>query len=197
MKHFAIVFVIVALFISTQAKAVGFYIEPGITYEKGDNKLEWPAPLGDSTGNTRGLGVDLKLGMHVESSFFIALEGAYSKPHFEQSATNYDADAKSTLYGAVIGAQMPVVGLRIWAGYIFGGELDPDESGGVDVKFKDARGPKVGLGFKILMLSLNVEYMDLEYNDSVLEKPGSVAGSLDNKLKNKLGLVSVSIPLTL
>lgn len=188
---------ICSIFISTHAQAAGFYVEPGITYEKGDNELEWPAPLSDSTGNTKGLGVNLKLGFHAADSFFMGIDGSYSKPRFEQSATDYDADATSALYGVVLGAQMPVIGLRLWAGYIFGGDLDPEESGDIDVKFEDAKGPKVGLGFKILMVSLNIEYMDLEYNDSILEEPGSISGTLDNKLKNKVGLVSISMPLTL
>lgn len=197
MKCLGILVLLTTVFLTSQQAAAGFYIEPGITYEKGDNKLDWPSPLNDSTGNTKGLGVDLKLGFHVASTFFAGVEAAYSKVRFEQSATDYAADASSTLYGAILGAQMPVAGLRIWAGYIFGGDLDPDESGGVDVKFTGAHGPKVGIGIKIFMVSLNLEYMDLEYNDSKLEQAGPVTGSLDEKLKNKVGLVSISMPITL
>ncbi len=78
-----------------------------------------------------------------------------------------------------------------------GGDLDPEESGGVDVKFSGAKGPKVGVGFKVLMVSLNLEYMDLKYDTSTLEEAGPVSGELDNKLENKVGLISVSMPLTL
>lgn len=176
--------------------AAGFYIEPGITYEKGDNELEWPAPLSSSTGTGQGLGFNLKLGYHANDIFFVGLDGSYSKPKFESSAaTDYSAEATSTLYGAVIGAQMPVAGLRIWGGYIFGGDLDPEEDGGVDVKFEGAKGPKVGVGIKILIVSVNLEYMDLEYGTSKLEEAGPVTGEL-GKFKNKVGLLSVSFPLT-
>lgn len=92
---------------------------------------------------------------------------------------------------------MPIVGFRLWLGYIFDGELNPDGSGGVDVKFKQARGGEVGIGFKIFMLSMNLEYMDLEYNDTVLEQAGPVSGTIDQKLKSKLGIFSISMPLTL
>ncbi|KYG65065.1 hypothetical protein AZI87_10840 [Bdellovibrio bacteriovorus] len=196
MRNLSVLMLVLGFLVSAQSYA-GFYIEPGITYEKGDNELEWPAPLGDSTGNTKGLGVNLKLGYHYDSVFFMGLDGSYSQPKFEHSATDYDADAKSSLYGVILGGQMPNIGLRIWGGYIFGGELDPEESGGVDVKFTGAKGPKVGLGFKIFMVSLNVEYMDLEYDDSEIEQAGPISGEIDNKLKNKLGLVSISLPLTL
>ncbi|AHI06168.1 hypothetical protein BDW_08340 [Bdellovibrio bacteriovorus W] len=175
--------------------AAGFYVEPGITWERSDNEVRWPAPLDNSTGNQQGLGVNLKLGMHISDAFFAGLNGYYSKPKFEQSANDYSADATSTLYGAVIGGQMPKFGLRIWAGYIFGGELDPDSSNNVDVKFTEAKGPMVGVGFHILKVSLNIEYMDLEYGKSSVEGP--FTGELDNKLKSKLGLISVSLPLTL
>ncbi|UXR63329.1 porin family protein [Bdellovibrio bacteriovorus] len=195
MKMLNAVFLSWGLLLAAPAYA-GFYIEPGITYEKGDNELDWPAPLSSSTGTTRGLGFDLKLGYHANDVFFIGLEGAYSKPKFENSATDYSADATSTLYGAVVGAQMPVVGLRIWGGYIFGGDLDPEEDNGVDVKFEEAKGPKVGVGIKLFMVSVNLEYMDLEYNKSKLEKAGPVSGELDSKLKNKVGLLSMSFPLT-
>ncbi|MEN0059780.1 MAG: outer membrane beta-barrel protein [Bdellovibrio sp.] len=184
-------------FLLPASALAGFYIEPGITYEKGDSELTWPSPLNNSTGDIKGLGFNLKLGFHVNSAFFMGLDGSYSKPKFENSATDYSADASSTLYGAVIGAQMPVAGLRLWGGYIFGGDLNPEEDGAVDVKFEGARGPKVGVGIKIFMISINFEYMDLEYDKSVLEKAGPVSGELDSKFKNKVGLVSLSFPLTL
>ncbi|WII71599.1 outer membrane beta-barrel protein [Bdellovibrio sp. 22V] len=197
MKYMGLCLLLVLFLLSNQAHAVGFYIEPGITYERGDNELDWPAPLSSSTGNQTGFGLNLKLGIHVNDVFFMGLDGSYSKPDFDNSATNYDAEAVSTTYGAILGAQMPGIGLRIWGGYIFGGDLDPDKSGDVDLKFTGAHGPKVGLGFRIFFVSLNVEYMDLQYNESELQEAGPVTGTFDEDLKNKVGLISVSIPLTL
>ncbi|MGZ3771339.1 MAG: outer membrane beta-barrel protein [Bdellovibrio sp.] len=196
MKYIGLLAVISVIFISNSSHA-GFYIEPGLVYESGDNKLTWPAPLAESTGTTKGMGVNLKLGFHAASVFFMALDGTYTQPRFKQSVNNYEADAKSTLYGLTLGAQMPVIGIRLWAGYIFGGDLDPEESNGVDLKFQEAKGPKVGVGIRLFMLSLNVEYADLEYNKSILEKAGPITGTLDNKLKNKIVFASFSMPLTL
>lgn len=174
-----------------------FYIEPAITYQKGDNEVKWPAPLDSSTGDDQGIGFGLKLGFHINEVFFAGLDGHYSKTAFTNSANDYDEDAQQTHYGAIVGAQMPVAGLRIWGGYVFGGELDPDKSGSVDVKFSEAKGPKVGVGFRIKYVSVNIEYADLEYGKSTLEEVGPFTGSFDSKLKNKLGIVSISLPLTL
>lgn len=180
----------------TGSAFAGFYIEPGVTFEKGDNTLDWPSPLNSSTGTTQGLGLDLKLGFHVDDILFVGLDGSYSQPKFENSATSYSAEATSTTYGAIIGAQMPVVGLRIWGGYVFGGELNPKQDGNVDVKFSEAQGLKLGAGIKLMLVSINFEYMDLQYK-STLEEPGIVSGDLSEKLKNKVSILSVSFPLTL
>lgn len=183
------------LLFSAQSMAVGFFIEPGVFYEAGNNEVQWPSPLSSSTGTTRGLGVDLKLGVHFDSIVFLALDGSYSKVTFKNSATDYDADATSTAYGAIVGGQFPILGLRVWGGYMFGGTLDPDSSGIYDVKFDEAKGLKVGVGIKILIVSINLEYMDLKYDKSTIEKP--VSADFDNKLENKVGMLSVSFPLTL
>ena len=169
MKHLKLALSICLFLFSAKSLAMGFYLEPGLFYEKGDNKLDWPSPLGSSTGTTKGMGVDLKLGMHFTDMIFVAVDGTYSKPKFENSAP-YDADATSTTYAGIIGVQTPLVGLRFWAGYVFGGTLDPEETNGYDVKFEEAKGYKVGAGIKIFFVAVNLEYMDLKYDKSTVEK---------------------------
>lgn len=186
----------VFLFIASPAFA-GFYVEPAITYQSSDSEITWPAPLDSSTGEDKGFGFGLKLGWHFNDMFFMGLDGHYSQPKFENSSVDYDEKAIQTHYGAILGVQMPVAGLRIWGGYVFGGELDPEKSGAVDVKFKEAKGPKIGVGFKLMMVSLNLEYIDLKYDKSVLEEAGPIAGTFDSKLENKMTVISVSMPLTL
>jgi len=75
--------------------------------------------------------------------------------------------------------------------------LDPAASNGYDVSFKKAHGTKLGVGWKLILVSLNLEYMDLQYDDSMLE---SAAGIITNaafseKLSNKLTVFSVSLPM--
>lgn len=194
MKTLQLFFLVSLFLFSTKALAAGLYIEPGIFYEKGDNKIDWSAPLSSSTGTTKGLGVDLKLGINWDSKVFLALDGSYARVKFENSATDYSADADSTTYGAILGAQFPHLGFRGWVGYVFGGKLAPDASGSYKVKFEDPKGLKLGVGFKILIVSLNIEYLDLKYDTSTVEQP--IGTTFDNKLKNKIGRISVSFPLT-
>jgi hypothetical protein len=187
-------FFLISVCFGLQAHAIGLYLEPGVFYEGGNNDVQWPSPLQSSTGTTKGFGADLKIGIHFDSVFFIAAEGSYSKVKFENSATNYSADATSTIYDGILGLQFPHFGLRGWAGYVFGGTLDPESSGSYDVKFDTPQGFKVGLGFKIAIVSINIEYMDIKYNNGHLDQP--VATDFSDKLHNKVGMLSVSFPFT-
>lgn len=200
MKAFKLIIAASMLCLGTAAHADGLFVEPALTYETGDNKVDWNSNLvGDSSGTTKGAGFALKLGGHVSDILFLALDGSYSKQQFKNSAVDYTADADSTLFGATIGAQMPIVGLRIWGGYIFDGTIDPKESGAYDVKFTGASGYKLGAGFKILLVSLNAEYMDLSYKNSYLEKFGPLTpnATIDGNYTNKMWVLSVSMPIAL
>ncbi|QLY25741.1 outer membrane beta-barrel protein [Bdellovibrio sp. KM01] len=188
MKFLKLAFTAAILLFSAQAMATGFYFEPAVFYESGAGKVD----VDDSDATTKGMGLDLKLGMHfVEHMLFVGLDGSYSKPKFKHDNTGYEADATSSTYGAIIGVQTPLVGLRFWAGYVFGGTLDPEESGLFDVKFDEAKGPKVGLGIKIFFIAVNFEYMDLKYSKGT-GNWGSIP-SLDD-FGNKVSMISVSVP---
>ncbi|MBO9666821.1 MAG: hypothetical protein J7501_08400 [Bdellovibrio sp.] len=192
MKIFRLAVTAALLLFSAKSMA-WFYLEPGVFYEGGNSTIEWPAPLSDSDGTTKGFGVDLKIGAHFAGDMlFVALDGSYSKPQFENSANHYKADATSTTYGAIIGIQTPVL-VRAWAGYVFGGTLDPDKDNGFDVKFEEAKGPKVGVGVKIAIVAINVEYMELTYSKGTIDVAPGVTGNLDD-YKNKVGMLNVSFP---
>ncbi|MFN8845750.1 MAG: hypothetical protein ACK5V3_03035 [Bdellovibrionales bacterium] len=100
----------------------------------------------------------------------------------------------------MVGIQMPHLGLRLWGTAIMGGELNPESSGGFDVTFRDATGYRVGAGFRIGTLSLNLEYQDSKYGETNLQKlgPFSPGSNLDGvELENKSWVASVSFPLQL
>lgn len=177
---------------------VGIWVEPGVTYEISNATLDWPAPFNDSTGNLNGLGLNFKGGIHAADIFFGGLDISWARPKLKDSGNDYDAQATSTLLGAVAGVQMPVYGLRVWGGYIFGGELDPDKSADVDLKFKNPRGYKLGAGIKLMMVSLNLEYRDVVYNATDVQEVGPITGpDTDYKMTNKSWVLGVSFPLTL
>ncbi|WP_413289863.1 hypothetical protein [Bdellovibrio sp. HCB337] len=184
------------IFLCTFSAHAGFLLEPGLTYEKADNTIAWPSPLTTSTGSSSGLGFNLKAGWSF-GLLYLALDAGMSSPTFKNSAVDYDASASSTLYAGILGVDLPL-GFRVWGGYVFDGSLDPKASNGYDVVFKKANGYKLGAGFKLIFVSFNFEYMDLQYTDSSIETLAGVSTNidLDDNFKNKVYLFSVSVPLT-
>jgi hypothetical protein len=187
----------VAFFTTLGVAHAGFYIEPGLTYESGSNTVNWPSPLTSAKGTSSGAGFNLKAGWDIADTLFYGVDGSYSKPSFNNSANGYDAAATSNLLGVVVGAQIPIIGIRAWAGYILDGTLDPEASKGLDVKFTGANGLKLGVGFHLLLVSLNLEYADLKYKTSTIENSGGYAFTSDfsDKMNNKLWIFSVSFPI--
>ena len=178
----------------------GLFVEPAVTYERGDTSVTYPSPLSNSTGHSNGLGIAARLGFHISEVIFAGIDARYSKPHFTDSALGYDASATSTTWGPVVGVQMPVVGLRVWAGYILGGVLDPDSSQNIDVKYSGANGYRIGAGFRVLLVSLNLEYQQLNYGSATLQQVGpfNTNTTFDSvKLGNNSWIASVSFPLEL
>ncbi|MBC7420060.1 MAG: outer membrane beta-barrel protein [Bdellovibrio sp.] len=182
---------------TTALAAGGLFVEPMLTYERGDSTLEYPAPFLNSTGTISGVGLGARVGAHVNEVIFLALDARYAKPNFKNSSNNLDASSASYNYGPAVGVQTPLIGLRVWGSYVLGGELDPEESNNVDLKFTQAQGYRVGVGFQIIMLSLNLEYQDLKYGSTKVEKVGPFAASASDNinLKNKSYILSVSFPL--
>jgi hypothetical protein len=177
-----------------QARAAdgGFFLEPGVTYEAGDMRIDYPI-LSDSTGTNKGLGVMARLGLHASETIFLGADLRYAQTRVTDSAFNTEAEATGYNYGAMIGLQMPVVGLRLLAGYVLGGELDPKSDKGVDVKYKDPKGYRVGAGMHVLAISLNLEYQDLKYEKSDIV---GIANNTDSvQAYNKAWILSATFPM--
>lgn len=200
-KIFSIgVFTAAFIFSGAAVAQAGLFVEPAITYETSDASTNYPAPQGDSTGKADGLGFGARLGFHLADVVFIGIDGRYSMPEFEDADTSYSAKAVASNWGSVIGVQMPIVGLRVWGGYIWDGEMNPEASGGYDVKFTKATGYRLGAGLKLIAVSLNLEYQDLKYNNASLEQVGPFTPGTsfeDVDYKNKSWIVSVSFPLSI
>ena len=187
-------------FISTAnaISAGGLFVEPAVTYETGTTDVNYPSPLSNSSGEMKGLGLGARLGFHVSEVLFLGVDARYSKPDFKDSSVSYDSESSAYNWGPVIGMQMPIVGLRIWGSYILGGELDPEKSGSFDVKFTKGTGYRVGAGFRIAAVSLNLEYQQLNYDSATLQQlgPFSSTSEFDGvDLESQLWIASVSFPL--
>lgn len=178
---------------------LGLFVEPSVTYETSDSTVDYPAPAGNSDGHINGYGLGARLGIHVLDIVFVGVDGRYAQPHYSDSS-GYDASSVSTNWGPVVGIQMPIVGLRVWGAAVVDGEVNPESSNNYDVKFSQANGYRVGAGFQLFLVSLNLEYQDLKYKNTTVEGVGPFApGSTtdDTNLKNKSWIVSVSFPLAL
>ena len=183
------------------ADSGGFFLEPMVTYEKGEGDLNFPAPFSNDETDLNGFGAGLRLGFHILDSLFIGADGRYSMPKFEDKTLNQDTDAKAWNYGPVLGLQMPTaLGIRLWGGYIYDAVVDPDASQGVDERFEDGHGWRVGAGIKLGPTSLNAEYQDLTYDTTEIEQagvftPGTTFNNVN--LDNKTWIFSVSFPMTM
>lgn len=201
MKKFVLFMIAVVVAPVAFAKDAGLFVEPMVTYERGDAEINFPSPLGKSDTDIDGFGLGARLGVHIRESVFLAADGRYNWTKFDDGRTGINADATGWNYGPVLGVQLPwVVGLRVWGGYIMDGEINPDKDNGIDAKFEDGKGYRVGAGFKLAMVSLNLEYQDMTFEKTKVEQAGGFnsGASLSNvELDNKSWILSVSMPLSL
>ncbi len=177
----------------------GVFLEPSLTYEFGNTDINYPSPLSNSTGEVQGFGVGGRLGIHIAEILFFGIDGRYSIPRFKDSAFNSESDSTAYNWGPVIGVQMPELGIRGWGTVIVDGALDPDSSGDFDAKFEEAQGFRLGVGFRVMTFSLNVEYQQLDYGNAVLEQlgpfnPGDISGV---ELQSQTWIASISFPVEL
>jgi len=182
---------------NSQAQA-GLFVEPAITYEVGSSSVDYPSPLDNSSGSVNGFGIGARVGFHVMETVFLALDGRYSKPTFKDSSNDISVGADAWHLGATAGAQMPIMGIRVWGSYLFAGKLDPGEDGGFDVAFNDGRGYRFGVGARVSVVSLNLEYQRLNYGTTKVDKVGPFetdASFDDVDLDDNAWILSASFPL--
>lgn len=179
----------------------GAFIEPMVTYETGSGEVNFPSPINNSDSKVKGFGAGARMGAQLWQTIFAGVDGRYSIPKLKDTTLNQDVKTKAWNVGPLIGIQMPTpIGLRFWGSWILAGQLDPDKDKGVDGKFKDGNGFRLGGGFRIGMVSLNAEYQYIKYDETELQEvgiftPGFTANNI--VLKNKSFIVSVSIPIGL
>lgn len=184
-----------------QENSGGLFIEPAITYESGSGDINLPSPFSNSENDLDGFGLGARLGFHVYESIFIGVDGRYSFVTFKENKINMDTDAKAWNIGPVVGVQMPTdLGIRVWGSYILAGEVDPDKDKEVDLKFKSGNGFRLGVGIKLLMVSVNAEYQKIKYDETKVQSlaifdPGSTTNNVS--LDNESVVLSVSFPVSI
>ena len=198
-KVFTVLIFLGGFFLTPTAFAQsGFFLEPMVTYQDLKADIEYPNTfLSDSSGEVKGVGLGVRAGGHVLDTVFLAADVRYAQPKYKDS--NFESDAKAMNYGVVLGVQMPIAGLRLWATYIVDGSLDPKEDNSVDLKFKEAKGQRFGAGLHVAMFSVNIEYQNVKYDSTELEKIGPFANvnAQDSiELTEKGYVASVSFPIS-
>ena len=177
----------------------GLFVEPFLTYERGEVVVDYPAPFSSSNEDVEGFGIGARFGFHVHEIIFLALDARYSMPSYDSSMLGGDSNSKSYNLGATIGVQTPVAGLRVWGTYIAAGELDPESISNVDIKFSNLQGYRIGAGIYVSKISLNLEYQNAEYDKSTVQSIGPITGgdlgNIDAELET--WIVSVSFPIAL
>lgn len=180
----------------------GAYIEPYLTYEIDDVKTktsQLPLVNNDTTGTSQGFGLGARLGVHVQEVVFVAADARYAQPQMDKSLySNTKADQYN--YGATLGVQTPLAGLRLWGTYVIGGRMNPDSgANGVDLRFDDLKGYRVGAGLYIKSLSVNLEYQKLAYDTTHVQSWGDVAvdTSFGTDTDIEGYLLSLGFPFTL
>jgi hypothetical protein len=156
----------------------GLFLEPMLTGSREDSTIrtaQLPFVNSDTSGNLTGYGVGLRLGAHVSEILLLAADARYSKMQMDDSFYR-KADTEVYNIAPMIGLQTPLFGIRVMAGYVVAGENNPAAGAqGVDLKFKEATGWRVGAGLYIFAVSVNLEYQDLTYNTTEVESFGSIA----------------------
>ncbi|MEA9355735.1 outer membrane beta-barrel protein [Bacteriovorax sp. PP10] len=181
--------------------AGGLFVEPMITWERGRGDVNFPSPINSADTELDGFGVGARFGGHVYNTIFLAVDGRYSIPKFKDNKINQDADAKAWNVGPVVGMQMPTpFGLRVWGGWIVAGGVDVDKSQNVKEEFKSGQGYRIGAGVKLALVSLNIEYQKIKYDNTVIEEvgvftPNSNRGDIE--LTNEAMVLSVSFPIAI
>lgn len=179
----------------------GFFVEPMLTFERGRGDVNFPSPIHNQDTELDGFGVGARFGGHVWETIFMGIDARYSIPTFKAKGLNQDVAAKAWNVGPMVGAQMPfLIGLRGWASLIVAGEVDPEMGANVNEKFKSGLGFRVGAGFNIAFVSLNLEYQKIKYDKTTLEDVGVFAVNAtrdDVELDNDSMILSVSFPLAI
>ncbi len=181
----------------------GFFIEPLIFASQEDtsvNTSQLPIINNDTSGEARGYGVGLRFGGHVHEAVLLGLDARYAKLRMTDSTFYDDVNADVYNIAPMVGLQTPLWGIRLMAGYVVAGENNPDAgSQGVDLKFKEAQGWRLGAGVHIAAVGINLEYQDLKYNSTEVESLGPVAVNNNTSVDadTKGYSLSVSFPIEL
>lgn len=178
----------------------GLLLEPILFISQEDSSVrtsQLPLVNNDTSGNSTGYGLGIRMGGHVSEILMLGFDARYSKTQSDDSFFD-ESDADVYNIAPAIGLKTPFFGVRLMAAYVVAGESNPSSgSDGLNLKYNEANGLRMGAGLYIAAVSVNLEYQDLDYNNTEIESRGSVAfnESTDIDANSKGYALSVSFPL--
>ena len=147
----------------------GVFLEPFISYETATTQMrtsQLPVVSDDTSGTNQGFGVGGRIGGHIWEALWLAGDVRYARTQLQDSFYQ-NAEADNFNYGATLGVQTPWAGIRLWGTYVIDGFSDPAAGvGGLNVKFDDMRGYRIGAGVHLAAVSVNLEYHDTEFGST-------------------------------
>jgi hypothetical protein len=180
----------------------GLFIEPILSVSREDSTIktgQLPIVTDDTSGTMEGFGVGLRAGVHVFEALAVGADARYSRMRFNDSFYE-SADGDMYNIGPSLVLQTPVFGIRVFGTYIMAGQFNPGSGvQGLDTKFTDAGGYRLGAGLHFAALSLNVEYQDLTFDNTDIESFGSlgVSGASNVDFSSQGYALSLSFPVEL
>ncbi|MBC7743016.1 MAG: hypothetical protein H7061_12520 [Bdellovibrionaceae bacterium] len=179
----------------------GLYLEPMISAIREDSSINSAAfGTANSTGTTEGYGLGLRLGGHVSEILFLGIDGRYAK--MSQTDAFFNKESSDVYnFAPMIGVQTPIWGIRVLAGYVLLGENNPGANAqGVNLKFTEPRGWRLGAGLHAGPVGISLEYQNLMYNKTEIQSVGNVASgaTVNNVDETTKGYaLSLSFPVEL
>lgn len=196
-----VIFVVASFGVKTQAQDAnpgGPYLEPNIYYQVGQAYFSSPSNIISYNGKLEGFGVGTKAGFHVWEIGFAGLDVMYMLPRFTDTEGRYSTNTRTWLVGFMAGAQMPIVGFRVWAGFLPFGQTDQDRDRGYEIKLSNPNLFKLGAGFAIMPFSINLEYLWGTYGKTEVTNNNATVTAIDGVSARTEGfLLGVSFPLSL
>jgi hypothetical protein len=180
----------------------GVFLEPmilGSSQESSIKASQVSYFADDTTGKIEAAGLGVKLGAHLNEVFILGVDLRYARQMMKDSFYE-NATGNSYTFGPTVAVQMPFYGLRLLGTYVMNGEFDPEPGTyGLDLGFREARGPRYGIGFRALAVSINLEYEDLVYDKTNIQAIGEtqVDSATNVDYGSKGYNLSVSFPMQL
>lgn len=183
--------------LTTYASQAGILLEPIVGYIVSGNVKDSETGATKEDYDYTSLNYGARVGLQV-AGVMVGAEYNQATPSWDDqiNTTAVDTDFKESNLGAFVGYNFPAI-LRVWGTFYFDSTSEVDSGITKGAKFKGA-GQGIGIGFTSLpLISLNVEYRMLTYDEYISAAGVTVNLNSQQEYTAKEIVLSVSIPFEL